>query len=123
MISAEGSESIREYIRPLAIVSDRRSLAWDVPTLAEAMAPTGIDVPVLPGSIRGLATTAEFRRHYPERFATLATAVEQALADAELAALMDRASIGHRWIGPDASQHMMRETFAVFEQYSYLLEY
>jgi tripartite-type tricarboxylate transporter receptor subunit TctC len=123
VISAEGSESIREYIRPLAIVSDRRSRAWDVPTLAEAMAPTGIDVPVLPGSIRGLATTAEFRRQYPERFATLATAVEQALADAELAALMDRASIGHRWIGPDESQRMMRETFAVFEQYSYLLEY
>ena len=122
VISAEGTESIREYIRPLAIVSHERSSEWDVPTLTEAMAPTGIDVPVLPGSIRGFGTSAEFKRQYPERFAKLAQAMKTALGNEELIQLLDRASIGRRWIGPEASESTMKETFSIFKDYSYLLK-
>lgn len=122
IISAKGSEGIREYLRPLAIVSDRRSVEWDAPTLTEAMAPTGIDVPVLPGSIRGFGTSAEFRRQYPERFDKLANAMQTALENPELQALLDRASIGRRWVGPEASENTMKETFAIFKDYSYLLK-
>lgn len=122
IISAKGSESIREYLRPLAIVSRQRSIEWDTPTLTDAMAPTGIDVPVLPGSIRGFGTSAEFKRRYPERFAKLADAMETALANEELQELLDRASIGRRWIGPDASESTMKETFGIFKDYSYLLK-
>ena len=122
VISAEGTESIREYIRPLAIVGHQRSANWDVPTLTEAMAPTGIDVPVLPGSIRGFGTTAEFKRRYPERFEKLARAMQIALENEELIELLDRASIGRRWIGPEASESTMKETFSIFADYSYLLK-
>ncbi len=121
IISAEGTEGIREYVRPLAIASAQRSPEWDAPTLAEAMAPTGIEVPLLPGTIRGLATSAETRRRHPERFEVLARAVEQALANEALASLLERASIGGRWVGPDESERLMRETFAIFEEYGYLL--
>ena len=121
IISAQGTESIREYIRPLAIVSDQRNDEWDVPTLTEAMAPTGIDVPILPGSIRGFGTSAEFRRRYPERFDKLAEAMKTALENAELIELLERASIGRRWTGPEASEATMEETFAIFRDYSYLL--
>ena len=122
VISAEGTENIREYIRPLAIVSSQRSPEWDVPTLTEAMAPTGIPVPVLPGSIRGFGTTAEFKRRYPERFEKLAVAIKTALQNDELLELLDRASIGNRWIGPEQSESIMKETFAIFKNYSYLLK-
>ncbi len=122
IISAKGSESIREYLRPLAIVSRQRSVAWNTPTLTDAMAPTGIHVPVLPGSIRGFGTSAEFKRQYPERFEKLAEAMETALANEELQELLDRASIGRRWIGPDASESTMKETFGIFKDYSYLLK-
>ena len=121
IISAQGTESIREYIRPLAIVSHQRSDEWDVPPLNEAMASTGIEVPILPGSIRGFGTTAEFRRQYPERFDKLARAMETALQSDELIELLERASIGRRWTGPEASERTMRETFAIFRDYSYLL--
>jgi tripartite-type tricarboxylate transporter receptor subunit TctC len=121
VISAAGTEGIREYVRPLAIVSHQRSQTWDAPTLNEAMAPTGIRVPVLPGSIRGYGTSAEFRRLYPERFETLARALQTALESAELIELLDKASIGRRWVGPEQSEQMMRETFAIFRDYSYLL--
>ena len=122
IISAKGSESIREYLRPLAIVSRQRSVEWDTPPLTEAMAPTGIAVPVLPGSIRGFGTSAEFKRRHPERFEKLAQAMETALANEELQELLDRASIGRRWIGPDASESTMKETFGIFKDYSYLLK-
>ena len=121
IISAEGTESIREYVRPLAVVSPERNAEWDAPSLAEAMAPTGIEVPVLPGTIRGLATSAETKRQYPERFEILANAVRRALENEELAELLEHASIGGRWVGPDESERLMRETFAIFEEYGYLL--
>ena len=123
VISAPGTESISEYVRPLAIFSHERSPEWDVPTLNAAMAPTGIRVPILPGSIRGFATTAEFRRKHPERFDVLASAIETALSDPRLIERLDDGSIGRRWTGPDASTRTMRETFEIFEDYSYLLDY
>jgi len=122
VISAPGNESIREYVRPLAIVSHERNPEWDAPTLNEAMAPTGIRVPILPGSIRGFATSAELERLHPDRFAKLAQAIETALRNEELIEILDRASIGRRWIGPEASTRTMRETFEIFESYSRLLE-
>lgn len=121
VISAPGTESIREYVRPLAIVSREHSPEWDAPTLNEAMAPTGIRVPILPGSIRGFATSAEFRHRHPDRFAKLAHAIETALENEALIEILDRGSIGRRWIGPEASERTMRETFEIFENYSYLL--
>ena len=122
VISAPGTESISEYIRPLAIFSHTRNPQWDVPTLGEAMAPTGIEVPILPGSIRGFATSAEFRRAYPERFERLASAIETALQNPQLTEQLDQGSIGRRWTGPDASADTMRETFEIFENYAYLLD-
>ncbi len=122
VISAAGTESIRDYIRPLAIVSDERNPDWDAPTLTAAMSETGIPVPALPGSIRGFGTSAEVRRNYPERFAVLEEAFRRALANPELVALLDRGSIGKRWVGPERSSAMMRETFDIFRAYSYLLK-
>ncbi|HEY5667047.1 MAG TPA: tripartite tricarboxylate transporter substrate-binding protein [Gammaproteobacteria bacterium] len=122
VISAPGTESISEYIRPLAIFSHEPSRDWNAPTLNEAMAPTGIRVPILPGSIRGFATSAVFRRDHPARFDRLASAIETALNDPRLIELLDGGSIGRRWIGPEASATTMRETFEIFENYSYLLD-
>ncbi len=121
VISAAGTEGIREYVRPLAIVSRRRSPDWQAPTLNEALAPTGISVPILPGSIRGFGTSAEFRRRYPARFEKLAFAFRTALRNDELIELLERGSIGRRWLGPAQSESTMRESFGVFKDYSYLL--
>lgn len=122
IISAEGTESIREYIRPLAIVSDRRNPNWDAPTLNEALQPSGIQVPVLPDTIRGFATTAEFKRQYPERFAKIAEAMKRALENEELQDILQHSAIGGRWTGPEYSERMMEETFNIFKNYSYLLK-
>jgi tripartite-type tricarboxylate transporter receptor subunit TctC len=122
IISAEGTEGIRDYIRPLAIVSDQRNPIWDAPTLNEALAPMGVSVPILPGTIRGFATTAEFKRNYPQRFTKIVEAIQRALESKELINILDRSAIGARWTGPERSEIMMKETFSIFENYSYLLK-
>ncbi len=123
VISAQGSESIREYLRPLAIVSHQASENWQVPTLNEILAPLGLRAPVLPGSIRGFATSKAFKTAHPERFEKLAAAVRQTLANPELQILLERAEIGHRWIGPQAAEALMTENFETFKKYSYLLKW
>jgi tripartite-type tricarboxylate transporter receptor subunit TctC len=122
VISAEGTESIREYIRPLAIVSEQRNPSWDAPTLTEALKPMGVSVPILPGSIRGFAMTAEFRRNYPQRFEQITEAFKNALENEELQGNLEQSSIGSRWIGPVQSENTMKATFSIFENYSYLLK-
>lgn len=122
VISAEGTEGIREFIRPLAIVSEQRNPKWDAPPLNEALEPMGIRVPILPGSIRGFGTTAEFKRNYPERFNKIAEAIKKALENPELQDILERSSIGSRWTGPEQSEIIMRTTFNIFKDYSYLLQ-
>ena len=122
VISAQGTEGISEYIRPLAILSEQRNPRWNAPTLNEALEPMGISVPVLPGSIRGFATTAEFKRNYPQRFATIAEAIKRALQNEELLEILERSAIGSRWTGPEQSETIMKTTFSIFENYSYLLK-
>ncbi|MDG2166509.1 MAG: tripartite tricarboxylate transporter substrate binding protein [Opitutales bacterium] len=122
VISAKGSETIREYLRPLAIVSHHASEEWNVPAINEAIKPMGIEVPVLPGSVRGFATTAEFKRQFPERFQVLVSAVKSALENEALQTELEAADIGGRWMGPEESEAMMQASFDTFKDYSYLLK-
>lgn len=123
IISAEGSASIREYIRPLAIVSHEASKTWQVQTINTALASTGVVVPVFPGSVRGFATTAKFKNMYPERFQTLSQAMEKVLSNPELVELLKQLNIGSKWIGPVASDELMQLNSRVFKDYSRLLKW
>jgi len=122
VISAKGSESIREYIRPLAIVSEQYNQSWGATAINTALAPLNTTAPVLQGTIRGFATSAETKRKHPERFAYIAAAMERALSNPELQALLERSSISGVWTGPAKSTQTMAINFDVFKQYSYLLK-
>lgn len=122
VISAEGSESIEEYLRPLAIVSLHASERWQVPTINTALAPLGVKVPVLPGSIRGFATSQAFKDEHPEQFDKLSEALRATLANPELQALLRRSDIDYRWIGSQASTELMIENYKTFKRYAYLLQ-
>jgi tripartite-type tricarboxylate transporter receptor subunit TctC len=123
VISAEGSESIREFLKPLAIVSDVPDTSWNVPTVNEALRPMGLRTEVLPGSARGFAASAQCKREYPERFGFLASAIQQALDDEELRRSLEEARIGRRWIGPERAEALMRSSFEIFKNYSHLLRW
>ena len=122
VISAKGSESIREYLNPQAIVSDQPSDSWGVLPLNQVLADKGVNIPVLPGSIRGFATSAQFKRDYPERFAKITAAFSNALANKELQELLDRGDIGRRWVGPQRSSAVIKTNFELISKYSYLIQ-
>lgn len=122
VISAKGSESIREYLNPQAIVSDQPSDSWGVLPLNQVLADKGVNIPVLPGSIRGFATSAQFKRDYPERFEKITAAFSNALANKELQELLDRGDIGRRWVGPQRSSAVIKINFELMSKYSYLIQ-
>jgi hypothetical protein len=86
------------------------------------MASKAVDIPVLPGSIRGFATSAQFRRDYPERFEKITRAFENALANQQLQVLLDRGDIGRRWVGPERSSAVIKTNFELISKYSYLIQ-
>lgn len=122
IISAKGSESIRDYLNPQAIISHQPNEEWGVPTLNQLLAPLGMETPVLPGSMRGFATSSTFAREYPERFKAIAQAFQRSLENPTIQQQLDEANIGRRWIGPEESTKLMRTNFELIRQYSYLLK-
>lgn len=120
-ISAQGSEGIREFLTPLAIVNDERIDQWDVPPINEALSDMDLEVPVLQGSMRGFAVTSEFERQHPERFEILADAIQNALARKEVQDQLESQDIGGVWVGPERANALMRENYETFEKYAHLL--
>ncbi len=120
-ISAQGSEGIREFLTPLAIVNDERIDQWDVPTVNEALEPLDLEVPVLQGSMRGFAVTAETERQYPERYEVLAEAIQNTLARKDVQEHLSSNDIGGVWVGPERSNELMKTNFEVFKKYADLL--
>ncbi|WP_386079755.1 Bug family tripartite tricarboxylate transporter substrate binding protein [Vreelandella sp. F11] len=120
-ISAQGSEGIREFLTPLAIVSDERIEQWDALPINEALAPMNLEVPVLQGSMRGFAVTSEMERQHPERFEKLSSAIQNALARKDVQEQLERNEMGGVWVGPERSNELMRENYEVFEKYAHLL--
>nr|WP_228580087.1 tripartite tricarboxylate transporter substrate binding protein [Halomonas sp.] len=121
-ISAEGSEGIREFLTPLAVVNDERIDQWDAPPINEALEPMGLEVPVLQGSMRGFAVSSEMERQYPERFELLSEAIQNALARKDVQDHLAANDIGGVWVGPDRANELMRANYEVFEKYAHLLK-
>ena len=121
-ISAQGSESIREFLKPLAIVKDKRMKQWDAPTLNEAIKPLGIELPVFPGSMRGFAVSTKFKEKNPERYAKLTDAIKRTLATKGVQKFLKKSNIGYTWTGPEKSNELILKSFDIFKSYGYLLK-
>lgn len=121
-ISAQGSESIREFLKPIAIVKDERMKQWDAPTLNEAIASSGIKLPVFSGSMRGFAVSKEFKKNYPQRYVKLVDGIKRTLATKGVQKFLKKSDIGYTWTGPEQSNRLIQESFEIFKSYSYLVK-
>lgn len=121
IIGAQGSEGIRDFLTPLAVVNEERIEQWDAPPINEALAPMDIEVPVLQGVMRGVAVTSEMERQHPERFEKLSSAIQSALARKDVQEQLENNEMGGVWVGPERSNELMRENYQVFEKYAHLL--
>lgn len=121
-ISAEGSESIREFLTPLAIFKEERHPRWDIPTVNEATKSLGYQLPYFSGSMRGFAVNAKMKTEHPERYAKLVEAIKQTLAKKDVQKFLKKSQIGGTWTGPEKSNALLKNSFEVYKKYSYLLK-
>jgi len=118
ILGGDGSEGIRELIRPLAVINETRVPGWEnVPTINEALRPLDVEVPILSGSIRGLATRASFRTSHPDRWDKLVAAYERTLKRSDAQEYFRANAIGAEWLGPERTTRVMKQTLEIIERY------
>ena len=122
IVQAEGSDSIKSLIHPLAVYLDHRVDEFDAPPINEALQPFGITVPLLTGSIRTLVAPAGFKAKHPAEFAKLTEAYRRTLANPEFQAWLKSNSMGDDWLGPAATTSMIETNFATLKKYQGLLK-
>lgn len=113
----EGSEGIRDMVRPLAVVREEPVPEWDAPPVNEALSSMNIEIPVLSGSIRGLAAPAEFKEQYPERWEKLVTAYEKAMQNPEFLEHLKQNQMGADWLGPEKTTEIVQRNYEVLNRY------
>jgi putative tricarboxylic transport membrane protein len=79
----EGGETVRDFIRPLAVFLDHRVPQFDAPPINEVLQPYGISVPLLNGSMRALVAPAGFKKRHPQDYETLVAAYRRTLDNAD----------------------------------------
>ncbi|UCE32731.1 MAG: tripartite tricarboxylate transporter substrate binding protein [Burkholderiales bacterium] len=117
IIAGEGSEGVRDFVRPLAVVRKDRVKQWDAPPINEALSPMGIKVPIVLGSMRGMVVSAKLKADHPDRYQKLVDAYEKALADKDVQKFLARSSIGGDWLGPEETTARVKEMAEVFAKY------
>lgn len=122
VIAAQGSEKYREQVKPLAVVSSKRSKRWDAPTLNEALKDSKIELPVLNGPIRGFAVTKKFRKNHPNRYYILKKSLEKVLAKRKVQKALKKEKIGYIWVGSEVSNQSLKENHEIIKTYNYLLD-
>lgn len=122
IIAAQGSEKYRNEIKPLAVISDKKSRRWDAPTLNEAIKDTNIILPIISGPMRGFAVSKQFKENYPQKYLTLEKALEKVLAQRKNQKILKEKNIGYAWIGDKKSKEILLNTYNLFETYNYLFD-
>ena len=118
VLAADGTLSVAEYVRPLALAADEPSEDWDAPTLNAALEKNGLAaVPVLAGSMRGLAAHAAFKRDHPEAFQKMVAAYKAVLEDEEFVAGLKAQKIGTEWLGPERTTGIIKSNFEVLKRF------
>lgn len=119
-ISAQGSEKYREFIKPLAIIKEKRSKRWDAPTLNDALESINIRLPIFKGSMRGFAVSKNFKEESPLLYQNLLASFKRVLAKKKVQLNLKKHNIGSTWIGPNKSKQLLKESYIQLKKYKYL---
>ena len=122
IVGGEGTEGIRDMVRPLAVVRDDPAEDWDAPPVNEALGEASMEIPVVNGSIRGLAAPAEFRDSNPEGWEKLVSAYERTMKNPEFIAFLKQNDIGADWLGPDKTTEMVKRNYEILRRYKDKIE-
>lgn len=118
VLGADGTLPMKDRIKALAVAADEPLPRWDAPTLNQVLADHDTEVPVLVGSMRGVAAHAAFRDEYPERYETFVEAYHKVLEDPEFVEAMESQQIGAEWLGPERTTEIIESNFDILERYT-----
>lgn len=119
VISADGTISIAEQVRPLAVAATAPLEDWDAPTLNTILVDNGLEtVPILLGSMRGMAAHAELKEESPELYERMLDAYSTILQDEEFVASLVAQDIGAEWLGPEQTTEIILDNAEVLERFS-----
>jgi tripartite-type tricarboxylate transporter receptor subunit TctC len=121
IVQAEGSETIADFIRPLAVYLTEPRDDFDAPLINDVLQPLGVEVPVLSGSVRTLISPAGFKADHPEDYQVLVDAYRAALENPEFQAWLAQNEMAGDWIGEERTTEIIRTSFDVLDQYKELL--
>jgi tripartite-type tricarboxylate transporter receptor subunit TctC len=119
MVGGEGFLPLTEQITPLLVFDNRRRDAWDAPAVTEAM---GEDAQYVAGSQRGWVVHGSMLETHPDRYETLAAAVETASKSPAAVEALTNQQLATEWFGPEESNQSFRQTATVMEQHVDLLQ-
>lgn len=122
VVQAEGSETIRDFVRPLAVFREDRAKDWDAPPINEALKASGVAIPILSGSIRVLAASAAFKKKQPQAFDRLVLANRRALENPEYRSWLAANKIDGDWLGPEKTTAVLNANFEILKKYRHLLK-
>lgn len=115
--AGEGSEGIREFTTPLAVIRETRHPDWDAPTIDEALKPLGVTLPQLNGSVRGLAVRKELKEQHPERWQKLVDAYRKTLEKKDVQKFFKESAIGADWLGPEKTTAIVKRNYDILLKY------
>jgi tripartite-type tricarboxylate transporter receptor subunit TctC len=122
IMQAQGSDTIKDYIRVLGVFQDHRTPDWDAPPINEALKPAGVTVPLLSGSVRSLVASAAFKTKHPQDFAKVMDAYQKTIADPDFQDWVKKNQMQAEWIGPDRTTDIIKLNFEVLSRYQSLLK-
>lgn len=121
IVQAEGSETIADFIRPLAVYLKEPRADFNAPLINDVLKPLGVEVPVLSGSVRTLIAPASFKADHPEDYKKLVEAYHKALDKPEFQAWLKQNEMAGDWIGEERTTEIIRTSFEVLDKYKELL--
>lgn len=121
ILGGEGSAGIKEMITPLAVVRETPAPGWDAPPVNEALAEVDLEIPVVTGSVRGLAADAAFRAQHPERFQAFVDAYRRTMENPAFIAHLEENQIGSDWLGPEATTELVQNGYDILVKYGDLI--
>jgi len=122
LLPGQGSEQVLDFANPLAVVGEKALPGFDAPPVNEALTPVGIELPLLPSSLRVILTHRKFADEQPENFKKLVAAFEKVNNSAEFQEQAKNGKLGAGWTGPEEAARIIDNNYKLLIEHRAVLE-
>ena len=119
---AQAAEIIREFVRPLAVFTERRMPDYDAPPINEVLKAYHTSVPLLAGSVRTFVFPAAFKAKHPAEYARFVAAYRATLTSPEFSQWLKTNKMSGDWVGEARTTQIIQTSFDALSKYKDLLK-